>query len=100
MALTIVWRNRLPLIRTERTLQRIISNEFGAVYAVTAPDFMTEIDATVLLVEHGLVLDTTDLAPISSGEPSYRSYQLKPTAWSPPFFHLVRLKPAAYVGGN
>jgi ribose 5-phosphate isomerase len=52
------------LIRTERTLQRIISNEFGAVDAVTAPDLMTEIDAIVGVVEHGLVLDnTTDLAP-------------------------------------
>jgi hypothetical protein len=64
MALTIVWRNRLPLIRTERTLQRIISNGFGAVDAVTAPDLMTEIDAIVGVVEHGPVLDnTTDLAP-------------------------------------
>jgi hypothetical protein len=67
MALRIVWRNPLPLIRTERTPQRIISNEFGAAYAVTAADLMTEIDAIVLVVEHGLVLDT-DLALISSGD--------------------------------
>jgi hypothetical protein len=59
MALRIVWRNPL---RTERAPQRIISNEFGATCAPTAPDLMTEIDATVLLVEHGLVLDMTDLA--------------------------------------
>jgi hypothetical protein len=62
MALRIVWRNPMPLIRTERTPQRIISDELGATCAVTAPDLMTEIDATVLLVEHGLVLDMTDLA--------------------------------------
>jgi hypothetical protein len=68
MALRIVWRNRLPLIRTERTPQRIISNEFGAVDAVAAPDLMTEIDAIVGVVEHGLVLNMTDLAPISSGD--------------------------------
>jgi hypothetical protein len=68
MALTIVWRNPLPLIRTERTLQRIISNELGAVDGVTAPDLMTEIDAIVGVVEHGLVLDMTGSVPISSGE--------------------------------
>jgi len=64
MALTIVWRNPLPLGRFKRTLQRIISNEFGATCAVTAPDLMTEVDETVL-IEHGLVLDLTDLAVTS-----------------------------------
>jgi hypothetical protein len=98
MALRIVWRNPLPLIRTELTPQRIISNEFGAAYAVTAVDLMTEIDAIVLVVEHGLVLDT-DLAPISRGD-HISTDHLKPTVWSLPFFHLVRLKPAAHVGGN
>jgi hypothetical protein len=68
MALTIIWRNRLPLIRTERTLQRIISHESGAVYPITDPDLIAEIDAIVGVVEHGLVLDMTDLAPISSGD--------------------------------
>jgi hypothetical protein len=38
MALTIVWRNPLPFVRFTRTLQRIMSNDFAAVYAVTAPD--------------------------------------------------------------
>jgi hypothetical protein len=38
MYLKIVWRNPLPLIRTKRTLQRIRKDQFGAVYAVTAPD--------------------------------------------------------------
>jgi hypothetical protein len=38
MGLTIVWRNPFPLVRFRRTLQRIISNELGAVYEVTAPD--------------------------------------------------------------
>jgi hypothetical protein len=62
MVLTLVWRNLRPLIRTERTPQRIISNEFAATSLVTAPDLMTEIDAIVLPVEHGLVLNMTDLA--------------------------------------
>jgi hypothetical protein len=38
MDLQIVWRNPLPLIRTKRTLQRIRSDQFGALYAVTNPD--------------------------------------------------------------
>ena len=38
MDLKIVWRNPLPLIRTKRTLRRIRKDQFGAVYAVTAPD--------------------------------------------------------------
>ena len=38
MALAIVWRNPLPLITTKRTLQRISSGRFGAVYAVTDPN--------------------------------------------------------------
>jgi hypothetical protein len=44
MALTIVWRNPLPLVRFTRTLQRILSNEFGAVYAVTGPDLTQEFE--------------------------------------------------------
>ena len=42
MDLKIVWRNPLPLIRTKRTLQRIRKDQFGAVYAVTAPDLTQE----------------------------------------------------------
>jgi hypothetical protein len=38
MELTIVWRNPHTLVRFVRTLQRVGSNEYGAVYAVTAPD--------------------------------------------------------------
>jgi hypothetical protein len=38
MELTIVWRNPITLVRFTRTLELIISNELGAVYAVTAPD--------------------------------------------------------------
>jgi hypothetical protein len=37
------------LVGFTRTPQRIISNEFGAVYAVTAPDLMKEFE--VLLGE-------------------------------------------------
>jgi hypothetical protein len=35
MALAIVWRNPAPLIRIKRTLQRIRSDQFGTVYAIT-----------------------------------------------------------------
>lgn len=44
MELEIVWRNPLPLVRFDRTVQLIISNELGAVYAVTAPDLMQEFE--------------------------------------------------------
>jgi hypothetical protein len=44
MALTIVWRNPLPLVRFTRTLELIISNELGAVYAVTAPDITQQFE--------------------------------------------------------
>jgi hypothetical protein len=68
MALRIVWRNPLPLIRTERTLQQDISSWSGAVYAITDPDLMAEIDAIVSVVEHGLVLDMTGLALTGSSD--------------------------------
>jgi len=42
MPLKIVWRNPLPLIRSKRTLQRIRSDQFGALYAVIAPDLTQE----------------------------------------------------------
>jgi hypothetical protein len=38
MGLKIVWQNPLSLVRFNRTVQRIISNELGAVYEVRAPD--------------------------------------------------------------
>jgi hypothetical protein len=38
MELTIVWRNPHTLVRFARTLQRVGSNEYGTVYAVTSPD--------------------------------------------------------------
>ena len=44
MALKIVWRNPLPLSGTERGLQRIRSDQFGAVYAVTGPDLTREFE--------------------------------------------------------
>ena len=44
MALTIVWRNPFSLVRSSRTLERIISNELGTVYAVTAPDLTQEFE--------------------------------------------------------
>ncbi len=50
MDLTIVWRNPLPLIRTKRTLQRIRKDQFGAVYAVTAPDLTHEYDVILAAV--------------------------------------------------
>ena len=44
MRLEIVWRNPLPLARTEHKVQRIKSDQFGAVYAVTNPDFTEEFE--------------------------------------------------------
>jgi ribose 5-phosphate isomerase len=56
------------LSRTERTLQQNISSWSGAVYPITDPDLIAEIDAIVGVVEHGLVLDLTGLALTSSGD--------------------------------
>jgi hypothetical protein len=36
--------NPLPLVRFTRTLELIISNELGAVYAVTAPDITQQFE--------------------------------------------------------
>jgi hypothetical protein len=47
MALNIVRRNPLPLIRMERTLERIRSDQFGAVYAVTAAGLTLEFEVIV-----------------------------------------------------
>jgi hypothetical protein len=47
MRLKIVWRNPLPLIRNERTLQRIRKDQFDAVYAVSAPDLTMEFEVIV-----------------------------------------------------
>jgi hypothetical protein len=47
MALEIVWRSPLTLIRPELMLERTSSDEFGAVYAVyavTAPDLVKEFE--------------------------------------------------------
>ena len=44
MALKVVWKNPLPLIRTKPTLQRISSDQFGTVYAVTVQDFTREFE--------------------------------------------------------
>jgi hypothetical protein len=40
MALAIVWRDPVPLIRIKRTSQRIRSDQFGVVYAVTYPNLL------------------------------------------------------------
>jgi len=42
--LEIVWRNPLPLARSEHKVQRIKSDKSGAVYAVTNPDFTKEFE--------------------------------------------------------
>jgi hypothetical protein len=60
MALTIVWRNPFSLARFSRTLERIISNELGAVYAVKAPDLTQEFE-----VIPGDVAGTRSLIPIA-----------------------------------
>lgn len=44
MALEIVWRNPLPLATTVHKVQRIISDEFHTVYAVTDPDTTHELE--------------------------------------------------------
>jgi hypothetical protein len=44
MELKIVWRNPLPLTRTKRTLERIRSDRFGALYAVTNPDLTQQFE--------------------------------------------------------
>jgi hypothetical protein len=44
MTLQIVWRSPLPLIGTERTLQQVISDEFGAACAVRAADLVKEFE--------------------------------------------------------
>jgi hypothetical protein len=44
MTLQIVWRSPLPLIGTERTLQRVSSDEFGAACAVRAVDLVKEFE--------------------------------------------------------
>jgi hypothetical protein len=60
MALTIVWRNPFSLVRFSRTLERIITNELGAVYAVTAPD-LTQVFEVIL----GDVAGTRSLIPVA-----------------------------------
>ena len=44
MTLQIVWRSPLPLIGTERTLQQVSSDEFGAACAVGAADLVKEFE--------------------------------------------------------
>jgi hypothetical protein len=44
MALKIVWRNPLLLKRTKRTLERVRSDRFGALYLVTNPDLTQQFE--------------------------------------------------------
>jgi hypothetical protein len=44
MALKVVWKNQLPLIRAKPTLRRIRNDQFGQVYAITAQDFMRSLN--------------------------------------------------------
>ena len=44
MALEIVWRNPLPVMRLEHTLHKLSSDEYGAVYSVTNPDLTQEFE--------------------------------------------------------
>jgi hypothetical protein len=60
MALTIVWRNPFSLVRFSRALERIISNELGVAYAVTAPDLTQEFE-----VIRGDVAGTRSLIPVA-----------------------------------
>jgi hypothetical protein len=38
MRLQIVWRNPIPLAKMQRTVQRVKTEHFGALYVVTNPD--------------------------------------------------------------
>ncbi|MGO9676225.1 MAG: hypothetical protein ACLPW4_03150 [Candidatus Sulfotelmatobacter sp.] len=44
MRLEIVWRNPIPLARMERTVQRVRTEQFGALYIVTNPDTRREFE--------------------------------------------------------
>ena len=44
MALKVVWKNPLRLIRTKPTLRKIGSDQFGDLYAVTAQDYTREFE--------------------------------------------------------
>jgi hypothetical protein len=44
MALEIIWRNPTPLAKTEQKVQRMGSEQFGAVYVVTSPDCTQEFE--------------------------------------------------------
>jgi hypothetical protein len=44
MEMEIVWRNPLSLARVEHTLQKLSSDQFGAVYAVTNLDLVQEFE--------------------------------------------------------
>ena len=44
MKLEIVWRNPVPLTMAEHTLQKVSSDEFGAVYSVTNPDLTQQFE--------------------------------------------------------
>ena len=44
MKLEIVWRNPVQVTKTEHKLQRVSSDELGAVYSVTNPDLTQEFE--------------------------------------------------------
>ena len=44
MKLEIVWRNPVQVTRVERKLQKVSSDEFGAVYSVTNPELIQEFE--------------------------------------------------------
>jgi len=44
MRLEIVWRNPIPLAKMERTIQRVRTEHFGALYVVTNPDTRQEFE--------------------------------------------------------
>lgn len=44
MRLEIVWRNPIPLAKMERTIQRVKTEHFSALYVVTNPDTSQEFE--------------------------------------------------------
>jgi len=44
MKLEIVWRNPVQVTKVEHKLQKVSSDEFGAIYSVTNPDLTQEFE--------------------------------------------------------
>jgi hypothetical protein len=43
----LVWQNPLPLVKTAPTLERVKSDQFGALYTVTVQEFTRQFEVLV-----------------------------------------------------